>query len=543
MKKKIVFLLFWFLSLFWGVFAISSGEILIKINLLKSYFLSQGSWYFDKIQKDTLEKIQRWLVSIYSWEDVKILLALWKVEKINLDNKFVNDLLNIKDNFLTDLIKEKNKLSLLEEKKRYNLITWMDYINQLLTIDFEVSTLSGKYTNLLSWLQNLYLVKLSQLSGKVKKLILNNQGLLSVVKKREGQLRDFVNKCNEFEQIYNRINELFLGAYGDYITFLTNFEEKYKKILNNFLDNLINNIYLKNKNFKWYGSWFLDSYKNQLIDSSLKKVEDYFDSLLNIWVDKNKINWVIQTKQLVYKKYYNWNEYNWVALAEDDYISKVYNKFTKTVDLLIDKFNQKLAEYDFPNTKNEISRILKKKLEEYIKNQIEDIKKDFLNYIDSLRPYIQQQVEKAKEIYNKIWDSYYKCETYTWDEKCDCLKSLQDDIIRSGKIVKDPKKNKLLEKLFWQIEVEKVDCLIKKKGIEYFNLKYKKIDETLNKILDEIYNRFKDKWQEDLFRKKLKKWLEKIDNLLNSWVDLTEETEYLLLKIKKAFIKFLYLKE
>ena len=537
--KKIIYIFFLVLLSFW--FASDSVKSLTtKIEHLKKIYLSQ-SWYFYKTKDYVQNKLERFYNGLESNKDLKILVQTNKFKLPDLKKSFISDFLDLKGKFLNEVNDINWQIQLLDDKIKYWLITWDKVTQQIATLDFKIDSLSGLYINLLSGLKNEYLGKINQLSWEIWNAIKSNVWFLNFINKREKKLKEIFSKYEEMKQLIDRFSNLFLSNQQDLYTFLENIKEKIRDKLNKLLSWNLQEIYENNQYLKYCAWDQIKDYINILINSFIVNLESYFKKLVWLPYSKNELEYIENVISVLKQKYYKDWKLDYQNLAEDDYLDNVYEKLISTINNVIEEINTKLAFYNFPKSEKDIKIKLKDALNKFLNDNLAKLIDDFRQFINDKKQICVIKVKEEKKLLKDILDLYYDVYISSWSDALNKIIKLQNKIkeVKSKIILPDDKK--LLDNLYWQLEIKKIDLEISKEWLDRFDVKYKNIESLIEEVLNTLEKKYQEKWKSDVFKAKLTKAIWKIDKILTT-LEVAPETKYLLLKIKKVFIKYLYLR-
>jgi hypothetical protein len=95
-------------------------------------------------------------------------------------------------------------------------------------------------------------------------------------------------------------------------------------------------------------------------------------------------------------------------------------------------------------------------------------------------------------------------------------------------------------KTYWELQSKFIDLDITERWLLKYNVEYSWLASQLNRTIELLETQYEQKWKIEVLEKKLVSWIDKASTLLFS-DKLSSKSRYLLLKIKKAFIKAKYL--
>jgi ATP-dependent exoDNAse (exonuclease V) alpha subunit len=180
-------------------------------------------------------------------------------------------------------------------------------------------------------------------------------------------------------------------------------------------------------------------------------------------------------------------------LAEDDYLDKIYDKLLAKIDEIEKAINDKLAFYNFPDTEKQIKEKIFESLKEFLENKLNDLLEDFKQYISDKEQICELKVKEEKQKVNEILDKYYNIYVLTGQDILNYIENLQKEIQQILPTLILPENKNLLQKIYWQLEIKKIDELIKNQNLDRFDIKYPDIEQTIYEIIESIAEEYKKK--------------------------------------------------
>jgi DNA repair exonuclease SbcCD ATPase subunit len=581
--KKIFLISVASLSIVASVFAISKTDLINNITSTTNYLINKLNQKYISYKKE----IQNLQAKLWTW-DYKVLCQLTGISlswlKQDLQTKYDTlnrEIIDKKYGFLWQIDEAENKLN-----------AW-DYT----TGDFEEKL--NDINASLSWYKTTYENKIKIFSNQISWDIANFNNELQ---KKYNKYLDKIKKYNAYKKKLNSINKKFENLKNNYNKLIkiiwiwkelidTKSEEIQNYSLNYFsglIEKEYESYYRKDVNMAYFKSG-LDLKKQVLLgfvqsklSSTLKNIiESYYPDVNIKDLEETINNLNSKSVQDVLKDYSLNMNFLW---SFEQSLDDAYNKIKEKLDKLKNSENKAkifdVLKSDIVKSLEETSKVvlediknsletyysllsvlekqekilMDKVYEEYNKNFSEDLNK--LNYLleliktykeairlpenirqlENMENQIKQKIEeiKNKEILDKInkLSSDIDSLQVSDENKLKELKSRLDELKKLNKFQDKLKELEMKLKL-----KENLYKLYKAWAIKYY-YQLGDLTNTVANILKKYYDKYKAKWKEGLFMKKIDKALEKLQLLEESLG--ADKRSYYLIMIHNGIIKFKY---
>jgi hypothetical protein len=121
-----------------------------------------------------------------------------------------------------------------------------------------------------------------------------------------------------------------------------------------------------------------------------------------------------------------------------------------------------LVNYNFPKNKGDIKNILRKKLKEFLLRNVDKLIKNYKQFLNDKVKLLNLELEKEKKIFDELMSEYYNIYVYTGNDLLDYIQNIQNKIKQYKDTLLKDQWRKILNKIYWLLEVKKIDLLIEK---------------------------------------------------------------------------------
>lgn len=443
---------------------------------------------------------------------------------------------------LTNYSNLSSEYSLLQEKLSLKLINqtiyeqWLASIKSKLNvaIDNLTNTINSDFANLDSYIvtywNNYDLLKKSQST------------LIESVLKKESNLLSLMDLITQYLYKVDNINKLFTIKNDDIHLFQSELKSIILTATQDKFVALANQYYEKNSNLN-YNRTSINQFIQTILDSVNVQIDNQFDALVWDLYSKQDEDYFKLVKSELTKDYYSGSDLiyenlnkSWLSL--DKHYTDAYIRLWLALSWIDSKMKNLNNSYDISDLKT----VLTDKFKEFADKQYVEKYDEVKNYLDDQSSLIDLQLKQDEENYNKLVETSNSVMDMLWKtpKKLENLVTLYNNIEKTkGTYLKQEHKD-ALDKLQWKVEYERISVLIAVEWLIQYIRSYPSIEVRLDKILTALYEDAKSQWKEDVLKEKLIKTIWKVDTfIVDKWIEW--KSKYVVLEIKKAIIKFIYL--
>lgn len=475
-------------------------------------------------------------------EDYILLNKVWKINLNKPDKKNLSDYFNFKTSILLDYNNLSSQKQILDEKLSFWAMDKTDYTGEISKFITDIDGYIKKYEDAIdkffvNWDKNVedYYVQIED----IKK---SNKILLVTISSKKKSLEDMIWKYQEYKDNMKKINDVYVWNYDSVNDFIQQVKLIITDSITKDLDNVAKTYYDKYDNLDYYSSDIVGE-ANSLKNNYNLKINAYFNEIFSWFYSQIDIDY-IENNIVVFKSRYlvDW-KVDYKLLNDNDSLWEPYTKLMNKISDVNAVINWKLNELQNPSDLWKLKEIVKDKIEKYHEQEKQSVLDLFKRFLDKQVELLWYKLSSELESYNNLKKRDVNLQNFSWslDDKYFILNDLQDQVdIVSKKIISKDLKQELTRR-YWELENEKIDIYIKKWSFIDIDKEYPDVDTKLKNILLSIESQFQTQWKSQLLLDKIDKALVKIKSFLTSG-SLTKKTEFLLLKIKKVFIWFRYLR-
>ncbi len=549
MNKKI----FMFMLLIFGLFSLTSINIVSADNDDETWnvnYTYSGIDEAKQILSDKLDEYNTALVNSLETlqskfknnTDYLILKALGKINIGDINVKMLEQYFSIKTSLVSDYTTINSNFSILEEKKKYWLVSDTDYTSQKQNLNASVDAFFSKYLSLITGFNSTYSGDSGQVanfSGNITNLISSNQSILSGYEAQYSTMQDIVSKYKTFDTYVNQIKNLYDVNYDNLYNYISDVKDITAKDLESSLEKQISNYYSQYKNLEYY-SGDISSYKDSTISSYKLEIDNFLVSLIKSFYTSDEYDFITNNYLSFKTTYMTGDDIDFNALVNTS-LSGVYTKLNSTMEDVNANIKAKLNALNNPWTVNDVQTVLNQEVENYYKTNKQTKLDDFKSYLDKEVELMTYKTSSELDSYNVIAGRVSDAQSLTWEEKLAALKSLIDDIstFESGLIDQSLKSQSM--KIWAQAKIDYIDAYIENWNFNVVAAKYGDIDSQLKSIMLSLEEDAKTKWKSDTLIGKVQTWIVNAEKLLAK-DNVSSKNQYLILKIEKALIRFIYIK-
>lgn len=531
--KKLLISLLWLSLAFWFVFWNSVQDNLVE----KKDDLLVDLWKVNTALLNWVEDLQD---ELDDDQDFKILQSLWKLSLIDLKDNVLNRYFELKTNIFSDYSNINSQIVILDERKNLWLDSQSTYTTKLSDLSADVSSFESKYLELIASYQSIFSWNINWFENELSTSKEDNASLLKTLKAQAQDILDIMTKYDEFSSLLKTVNNFYGTNYDNIYKFVSEVKNITAEQLEKSLNSLADTYYDKYSNLDYYQD-NIDQYINSLISTYKLDVDDYLDELVQNFYSQDDYEF-IQTHIQELKAEYFSGDLDYSKVSDSD-LDSVYKTLWEKLDEVIGSVNEKLANLEFPEEMSDLEAVLTDKIQEYYDTKKTDKSTLLKTYINNYVELLWYKLTSELDSYNVLMSKFDSLRSLSGsaseqitqlDNILDTAKTTIDNII-------DKSLKATLSIQYWTYVSKRIDLVISKNWLTKYNATYKNIDTTLKTILEWLYKEAEAKDKIDELNSKISSALDKVDTYL--WDSkLSTTSQYLLLKIKKAFIWFKYLR-
>lgn len=498
-------------------------------------------WQVDTRMLTSSKLYNSTLDNITNQKDYKILVSNSVISSIEKDLVTLKGA-ELKWQILTSYANLSSEYSLLQEKLLLKLISQTLYEQSLTTLrsklSVEVDNLWNKIVLDFSNIDN-YVTNYWKDYDSLKK---TQATLISNMLKKEWNLLNLLDLINQYSFKVDNINKLFTVKNDD----IHMFQWELKNIIVNATqDKFLSlvNIYNQRNPDLAYNSSAINQFIQTILDSVNVQIDNQFNSLIWDIYSKQDEEYFKLVKTELLKDYYSWSDviysnFNNNTLSLDKY----YNDAITRLETALKNIDAKMKDLDNAYDLSDLKTVLTKKFQEFADKQYVEKYEEVRKYLDDQSNLVALQLKQDEENYKNLVNTSDSVLNMLWKtpKKLENLDTLYNNIEKTKNSYLKQDHKDALSKLQWKVEYERISVKIAVEWLIQYVRSYPSIEVRLEKILNALYMDAKSKWKETVLREKLIKTIWKVDDfILDKWIK--GKSQYVVLEIKKAIIKFIYL--
>lgn len=498
--------------------------------------------YSDKLVEVNTE-IKNTISDLSELKETKeylVLNAIWLIDFNELYDEYYEEYLAIRENLLNDTASINSKFIILQEKQELWIYSSQEYSTQVEKLSTEISWLKEKYNEQIDNLLSKYESELANLEDDLDSLKINELDKIQSIVDKETYIELILENYGTYEDNIWNVKKIFEIRYDDINDYITEvksltsekFEAKLIKKMNTYLD--------KYKNLDYYKS-DIEDYIDNMVDSYSTKFDVYFQNLIWDFYSKEDYEFIEKNYSKLMTEYLSDETVDYAALYEDD-VEDLYEKLYSTIVDVNEHIEEKFATLWNATNLEELQLILQVEIQNYYDDLYVSKSAVLETFMNSKVELLNLKLISQLDSYNILWDKIEDFYSFNWTdaEKLITLNALQTNIKQFKTDLVDKDLRAKLESSYWELEAERIELIIDSESLRKYDSSYKNIDSRLDAILEALYEQAIDADKEDYYIEKLEQAIDKIDMFLND-SNIVQKSKYILLKIKKAIIKILYI--
>lgn len=498
-------------------------------NLKEKKDLLIDEW---KDYEKEMKKLDDW--EIYNW------LEIIKVD--DFTSQIINDYLNKKFSINSDYNTIVSSIEYLNEHNQIWTYDEQEFNSQINNINDQIQDFE-----IINWLliTNFYEDNLELINSELEKnddLYEDNKELVSKLSERAKTLNKILVDYEIMDQKLKNFEELYIWNM-EIIGFTKTLKTRFQDELKEKLEAMKDLYYEKNPNLANYEEE-IDNFIKSLVDSFGVDIEDYFDDLFWKFYKDFNLEYVQETMKEFESLYFTEWKINYMALNNqyDNNFSKDYDDLLIEINKIEEDLSSRLDSFNNPDDIGSFKDEVLNKLTDFFNDVFADRKSSFDTSLKNYSKLLDYKVSEQREEYNNFMKRYYSLSEFTWTvpEKEQFMKELSSTTKKYKAEFVDFNMKKKISEVYWELESKFIDLEIQQKWLQKYNIEYPGLSSQLNKTLELLQAQYKKSWKTEVLENKIVSWIEKASTLLSS-DSLSSKSRYLLLKIKKAFIKSRYL--
>ena len=526
-------------------------KIILVIALLIfsfSFSLANFVWEISDWKEGVLEKLNTSFNAVNNvyqnlrnkYSQDKSYLILKSIDVVNISDyrdQFISEYFRIDNDVVTKLNELSLQIRVLERQKDLEIITTSQFdtkLNELKDLfDFYISSFSSSITSFEANSKN----SINNFDAIFLDKKIEYDDIISDVLDIEYKVNYFLEKVLELQSSVDKVNRIYVWSSQDIHNFMSEFRSISSNNLRLALNREANDNYSRYRNLKNSSENNITSRINSIVNEYNEGAIEYFSDIIEWFYNEVTYKSLIEYKNKLKSEQFEQNSINYSSLLDLS-----ISNLEKNIDLVNQQSYQiklKLEEFDNAEDFNEIRANLIKRADAFYDDKFENSILSLDDYIKREIDYLSLKSSRQLESYNNISSRINSLSSITSIssklQEIDWIRSsinlIIDDIIDLD--IKSDLYNK-----YWELYVEKIENQIRLKWLIRFNIQYRNVENILLNILNNMYIQSWNNW--DLFKSRVSEAITRAEWLLNAWW-LSQQNEYVLLRIKQSMIRFLYL--
>lgn len=470
-------------------------------------------------------------------------ILVWNSLISSIDKDIItNKWTELKWLILTNYSNLSSEFSLLQEKLSLKIIPQTTYEQSLASLKskltVEVDNLWNRISTEFNWIDT-FITNYWKDYDSMKS---SQSTLINKIAKKEVNLVHLLELISQYSNKVEKINNLFTIKNDDIHLFQSELKWLIVDATQEKFLWLVNQYNTKNPNLV-YNRSTINQYIQTIMDSVNVQIDNQFDSLIWNIYSKQDYDYFKLVKAELNNDYYSgsdiiYSNLNNDSLSLDKHYSDAVSKIYSALSWVDTKMSALDNAYDLSDLKN----VLTIRFQEFADNQYVEKYEEVKKYLNDQSSLIDLQLKQDDEKYNSLIDTSESVLNMLWKtpKKLENLTTLYNNLEKSKDSFLKQEYRDSLNKLQWQIEYERISVQIAVEWLIQHIRSYPSIDVRLDKILTALYDDAVYNWRHDILRDKLIKTIWKVDSfIIDKWIE--GKSKYVVLEIKKAIIKFIYL--
>ncbi|MEF2175514.1 MAG: hypothetical protein V3575_03515 [Candidatus Absconditabacteria bacterium] len=481
------------------------------------------------------------LNTIVKQKEYRILVGNSLISSIDKDI-ITNKGTELKGLILTNYSNLSSEFSLLQEKLSLKIIPQTTYEQSLASLKSKLTVEVDNLGNRISTEFNGIDTFITNYGKDYDSMKSSQSTLINKIAKKEVNLVHLLELISQYSNKVEKINNLFTIKNDDIHLFQSELKGLIVDATQEKFLGLVNQYNTKNPNLV-YNRSTINQYIQTIMDSVNVQIDNQFDSLIGNIYSKQDYDYFKLVKAELNNDYYSGSDIIYSNLNNDSLsLDKHYSDAVSKIYSALSGVDTKMSALDNAYDLSDLKNVLTIRFQEFADNQYVEKYEEVKKYLNDQSSLIDLQLKQDDEKYNSLIDTSESVLNMLGKtpKKLENLTTLYNNLEKSKDSFLKQEYRDSLNKLQWQIEYERISVQIAVEGLIQHIRSYPSIDVRLDKILTALYDDAVYNGRHDILRDKLIKTIGKVDSFI---IDkgIEGKSKYVVLEIKKAIIKFIYL--